>query len=320
MEAGPPQSPKPLSLILASLWACGAALAAREAGLPALAAVMGLLILDRQRAGRWTAALVALPAALAALQLPPARSLEGAFDGLTEISGTVQPGIRPDLHGGARLVPMLSNGREYLLILEGTLSLLPGDHLAGPVYMLAPSSQAAAYARIRLRAEAAALQHSAGGWSPIRLAEACRQALQDSLLRLIPGEEGRLLCHLVLGRGPPLPPDLVSAHRGTGLTHLLAVSGAHASMLAWMMGLLYRLCSGRRAWGSPRYRRTAGLLLMVYGAITGWEPPVFRALAAFALMLAAAARGRRLPIHSCLAFPALLTALLQPDELFSTLR
>jgi competence protein ComEC len=133
---------------------------------------------------------------------------------------------------------------------------------------------------------------------------------------LLPGEEGRLLCHLVLGTGPALPPDLVTAHRRTGLTHLLAVSGAHASMLAWMMGLLYRLCSGRRAWTSRTFRRTAGGLLLIYGAITGWEPPVFRALAAFGLMLIAAARGRRLSIHACLAFPALLTALLQPAELF----
>ncbi len=299
-----------------SIWACFAALLSREFGLPALALTLGLLVVLHWQQGCWTPALIALPAALGALQLPPQHDELNPTAGLVSFSARVEPGIRRDLRAGTRLVPLRWQGRQAILVLEGELRILPGDRLRGTAFLAAAPRHARRSFRLRLKAHAAGLQVRPGGWSMQRQAEAARLALQSSLLALIPGEEGRLLCHLVLGRGPALPRDLVSAHRRTGLTHLLAVSGAHASMLAWMMGLFFRLCTGRGAWTSRGYRRCAASLLMIYGAITGWEPPVFRALAAFSLMLIATARGRRLSIHACLAFPALLTALLQPDELF----
>ncbi len=316
MEAIHPRNPLPRDLLLCASWACAAAVATREFGLPGLAGMLCLVYLDCLRAGRGTVAVIALPCALGALQIPSAQSEALLAPGLVQIQAEVMPGIRTDTIGSGRIVPIRIDGREFLLALAGSMPLLPGDRLSGLAFLPDQRTRRRDQRVPLLRAEAGALRHSSGGWSPRRLAEACRQALQASLLALVDGEEGILVCHLVLGRGPPLPPDLISAHRATGLTHLLAVSGAHASMLALMMGILFRMFTGRAPWGSRGYRRFCAIMLLSYGAITGWEPPVFRALAAYGLMLLAAARGRRLPLHSCLAFPALLTAILQPEELF----
>ena len=54
---------------------------------------------------------------------------------------------------------------------------------------------------------------------------------------MVDGAVGPLVCTLVLGNGTRLPQDLQQSHRATGLSHLLAVSGAHAAMLAWLLGL-----------------------------------------------------------------------------------
>ena len=141
--------------------------------------------------------------------------------------------------------------------------------------------------------------------------------MQEALLKAIPGERGLLLSHLVLGSGPALPDDLVRAHRATGLSHLLAVSGAHATMLAWMLGLLFRLATGRSPLGSQTYRRTAAVILLLYGGITGMEPPVFRALVATLLFFLCQSNHRRLSVGAVLALPALLSAVVVPADLFS---
>ena len=115
----------------------------------------------------------------------------------------------------------------------------------------------------------------------------------------------------MLGRETRPAAELVQAHRATGLSHLLAVSGAHAAMLAWLLGFR----SGRRGFGLAHGpSRTIALLglLGAYAVMTGGEPPVLRAILAFGLYAVATHTGRPLPVGTALAVPALVTALVQP--------
>jgi competence protein ComEC len=139
--------------------------------------------------------------------------------------------------------------------------------------------------------------------------EALRLHLHAGLVAAVPGRAGRLLALLVLGHGGAVDDDLAEAHRATGLSHLLAVSGAHVSLLAGMLSLLAH--RGRRA-ARPPWTVLAAVAL--YGAVTGLDPPVVRALVAFALLLAARRAGRHLPAVAALAAPGILTAVLVPAD------
>src|SRR5690606_34804366 len=139
-----------------------------------------------------------------------------------------------------------------------------------------------------------------------------RRAMERELLRLVPGPHGVMLATLVLGRATRPDPDLAAAHRATGLSHLLAVSGAHAAMLAFLLGMSSR---GRHL-GAGRTRSLFVLtILLIYGSIAGAEPPVLRAVVAFALAAIAARVGRPFGIASGLMVPALITCVVEPEAL-----
>lgn len=310
---------QPRGLLWATLWAVGAALGAGALGLPAAAAalaVAALLSVWRRQAGPW---LAAVPAALAATELPHA-PLPEPRPGPVWIKGEVLAGIRGDPAVGESVVRLRPQGwpqGDITCVVQGKLSLLPGDRIRG-IARATPTAVDPAYrARPVVLAQAGALRVARGPPSWARFTEACRFDLQRALLAAVGGTEGALLCHLVLGRGPALPDGIVAAHRATGLSHLLAVSGAHASMLGFMLGLFYGLASGRQGADSKLFRRFCVAFLLLYGGITGMEPPVFRALVAFFVLLYARARGRRPTICAALALPALLTTVAAPADLFS---
>lgn len=190
---------------------------------------------------------------------------------------------------------------------------LPGDLIRGPAWLDDPARAARLDRPPHVTLDRRALVVTSGGGVD-RHAEAVRRRLAQALLQHVPDRRNAaLLCHLVLGQGPRLDPQLVQAHRETGLAHLLAVSGAHLSLLAAM---LVRL-SGPQLPGTRRVRRrrlALRVLLIGYAALTGFDPPVLRALIAWLILDLASVRGRRAGIVAALAAPALLTALCFPDS------
>lgn len=259
---------------------------------------------------RWRlAGLASLPAFLAALPLP--RSEPPPLpEGPAMVRGHVHNVTRSPETGSLQL--LLGDERAHVRVtLDDALEILPGDQLqilarATPpaVPGLPPSLQAiAATARV-----------TPGPWSCRRLAAAARRALERQLLERLPGEPGALLATLVLGRDTRPAHDVQAAHRATGLSHLLAVSGAHAAMLAFLLGLAG--WHGRRRLLASRARTAVVLLLLAaYAAITGNEPPVLRAVVAYTLGAIAVHLGRPCGFAPLLLAPAVLTAFLQPDAL-----
>ncbi|MBM4062505.1 MAG: hypothetical protein FJ265_15620, partial [Planctomycetes bacterium] len=298
----------PASLVWGCLFAVPAAAVAPWC-LPAGAALAGLGILfaasrhPHRFAGLW-----ALPAVLAGLRAPEAPPAWPRC-GPVVLAGTV----REVVHGpaGETTLRLGAPGVGARLHVTGTLEALPGDRILGTVRLAAAAVPGQAPA---LRAPAAALRVVPGGPSWTRSCAAAPRALERELQRLLPGERGALLATLALGRGTSTDKDLAAAHRATGLSHLLAVSGAHAAMLAWLLGL----GAGRRAvqLAAGRARTLVALaVLFVYAGITGNEPPVLRTVVAFALGSLGTQLGRRTTLATALLAPALLTALTEPAAL-----
>jgi competence protein ComEC len=264
-------------------------------------------------AARWLrhdcrlAGLCALPALLAAVPVAE-RAPPWPRPGPAVVRGTVADVVRtPQL--GVTSITLGDGSATVRIQFDADVEVLPGDHLRAFVRVAAPMAPDVPPV---LHGIAATAEVQAGAWSLPRSAAAARRALERQLLRLIPDERGTMLAALLLGRGTRSTSALANAHRATGLSHLLAVSGAHAAMLAMLLGLVGR---GQRL-GSSR-RRTVVVLavLFAYGAITGNEPPVVRAVVTFALAALATQIGRPFPLATGLLAPALLTCMWQPDAL-----
>ncbi len=273
-----------------------------------LVVTLGCLV----RPGPW---LCAVPAALGALQLP-ATDVTWPRAGPIALDATVTRVVRRDVREQATVVQLRQRERDVLGIVRGSARVLPGDRLTG-VGRFVPAEARERPRRPRIATDIDAVVCRPERISVPRWTAHARNVLEDAMAAHTGGRVGALLSHLVLGRGPALDDDLVAAHRATGLAHLLAVSGAHASLLAWMLGIAFALTGRRDPFGARGYRWFCGAFLMLYGAVTGFDPPMFRALVAFALVLATTAAGRTPSVTAALALPALLTALLVPDDLGS---
>ncbi len=102
----------------------------------------------------------------------------------------------------------------------------------------------------------------------------------------LPVEERALVAGFLLGDTRDLPPEVLDQFRDSGLSHLLAVSGANVAFVLALVGPLLRR--------SPRALRVAATLavLLVFGAMTRWEPSVLRACAMAACAVLALHLGR----------------------------
>ncbi len=122
----------------------------------------------------------------------------------------------------------------------------------------------------------------------------------------LPATERALLAGFLLGDTRAIPDDLVGAFRDSGLSHLLAVSGANvAFVLAVAMPVLKRLRLGTRLVGGL-------VILVVFGTMTRWEPSVLRASVMAGLAMASMFLGRPVPASRILVLAALALLVADP--------
>lgn len=252
--------------------------------------------------------LMALPALLATAQ-PGPRPAAAPPPGPLRLCGTVAGEVLPSRHDDGVRFTLVRNGRRLSVHADGDPDLRPGDRVTAVARAAAP---ALADGEVSVHVPRGGLSIEHQGLSLPALAASCRRALAAQLQARVAGDRGALLQSLVLGRGPATAPELQQAHRATGLSHLLAVSGSHASIVAMLLGLLP--FSGRpRPRHGPWRTRIGLLLLLLYGGITGMDPPVFRAVVAFTLLALAQQRGRPVRLPAALGLPALLTCIVTPE-------
>lgn len=305
-----PLSPRPL--LLGAFAACAGALAAREgapffAALAILAALLARLVARAPRA-----VLLAIPGALAAWPLPPPPPEAALVAGPVRFSGTVARKVVAT-HGAVRLLVRGERGAFWCTVL-GATPAEPGDEIRGVGHAQVEADEDGRGPFVDAHPEGITVVASPP--TPQRLLAGLRSHLARALTTGLSPGDAAVLSQLVLGSGPPVPEPVRAAHRATGLSHLLAVSGAHVTLVATLLVLLQtrvlRIADGGRA-----FTRLRTGVVVAYALITGLEAPVVRAAAAFLVLGWVDARGRRPTLASLLAGPALLTALVWPEDLFS---
>jgi len=121
----------------------------------------------------------------------------------------------------------------------------------------------------------------------------------------VPEPQRALIAGFLVGDTGDLPDPIVADFRGSGLSHLVAVSGENVAFVLVLVGPILRRL--------PRFSRlAAGLaVLLVFGTMTRWEPSVLRACAMASCSLLALSLGR--PTAGLRALALAATALLLAD-------
>lgn len=130
-------------------------------------------------------------------------------------------------------------------------------------------------------------------------------AVQRSLTNCFPADAAPLANALVTGDTSGLPYALQTAMSDAGISHIVAVSGMHVTLL---LGVVRLLCLRRR-------RLTAGVgitVMVFFAAMLGFRPSVTRAVVMNAVLLLAPLLGRENDGPTSLCFALLLLLLPNP--------
>lgn len=116
------------------------------------------------------------------------------------------------------------------------------------------------------------------------------------------GDASGIFKAMLLGDKQELPSHIYELYQKNGISHILAISGLHISMLG--MGL-YRLL-GKAGLGKRSSGVVAGIWIMAYGQMTGFSPSTRRAVIMFLVSVLASCIGRTYDLLSGLSLSALI--------------
>lgn len=139
-----------------------------------------------------------------------------------------------------------------------------------------------------------------------------RRALYRRIEKLFPEPEASLVQAMVLGERGTIPEEITEQFRRTGVSHILAISGLHISIIA---GGLYALA----LWLPLKpWTRTVLVLLLLWGyvALISWPVSSVRAAAFWTLVLAAFRLRRLVSLTTIILITAALMVSINPLVLF----
>ncbi|MEM9835808.1 MAG: ComEC/Rec2 family competence protein [Bacteroidota bacterium] len=143
-----------------------------------------------------------------------------------------------------------------------------------------------------------------------------RQAWLSSFEDYLSGDQLAVAAALVLGKRDLLTDDLRSAYADTGAVHVLAVSGLHVGIVAWIiLGILGFFLPDRR-WARWLKTLLAIMGIWSFALITGFSPSVQRAATMFSTLLLGTLRRRKTYLLNTLAGTAFILLCWQPQLLF----
>jgi competence protein ComEC len=158
---------------------------------------------------------------------------------------------------------------------------------------------------------------------PLDMIEKVRRPIRDFLVRKLAEPKQGLYSALILGERQGIDPELRERFNITGLGHILAVSGLHIgliawlsfSLLRWLMSLSYRLT----LWID--IRKAAAVMtcfpVIAYACMAGFQVSTQRAMIMVLIFLFSIIIGREKETWSTLAFAAFMVLVIDPDAIFS---
>lgn len=126
-----------------------------------------------------------------------------------------------------------------------------------------------------------------------------RRLLSDRLQEIAPKEDAGILMAVLLGDRTWLEDSVYELYRKNGISHLLAISGLHVSVIGMGIWKSFRK-GGAGFWLSGGL--AAGLLFL-YGKMVGFGPSVVRAICMASLSFLAKAFGRTYDLPSAMCVP-----------------
>ncbi len=135
-----------------------------------------------------------------------------------------------------------------------------------------------------------------------------RVAARRALLREETSAADLLVLAMVLGEREGLSRETERILRDAGLGHLLAISGLHLGLLAWLLSASWKRMARFVPWGAL----FCGLFLLFYAHGTGGRIPAWRAAAMVCLAFAGRLLGREAHPLNALAWAALALLLWRP--------
>ena len=122
------------------------------------------------------------------------------------------------------------------------------------------------------------------------------------------GDQRTLLGGLLLGMRGPSWNEVSRPFRKTGVSHLLAISGLHVSLVLLLIMPLIRIGGGHKRWHSI----VAMLVLVIYLSIIETRTPVIRAGIMSAFLYVPFLFNRRIPVKGVLAFTMSMLLIADP--------
>lgn len=258
---------RPLPVVLA-LVVVAASFAARR---PAVLVLGGALLGSALGAAAWAGMGPVAPA---------------PYEGRATLVADPEPlpfGVQVDVRVGRRRVQLLAHGSA-----GGTLSsALAGERVWVQGRLRPPPAEAPWLVPRHVvgRLDAERVERIDGGATPWRAANRFRRLLTRGA-EALPEPSRSLYGGFVLGDERGQPPEVVDDFRGSGLTHLLVVSGQNVAFVL----VLVRPLSSRLGLGG-RWAVTIAVIA-AFGVVTRFEPSVLRASAMAALAVSASLAGR----------------------------
>jgi competence protein ComEC len=151
-------------------------------------------------------------------------------------------------------------------------------------------------------------------WRHLRFLSQFNDAAQQRIWNQLDPQVAPIACAVLLGASHALPTELRDHYMVTGATHVLVVSGLHASILVGGIFLLLRMGI------LPRKASLAIAMILIIGYVlfTGANPPVVRAAVVAEIICVGLWMGVRGISLNSLAAAALVVLAINPAELFLT--
>ena len=139
-----------------------------------------------------------------------------------------------------------------------------------------------------------------------------KDRLYRNLEQALPQEESGIVAAMILGEKTALDTEVKTLYQQMGISHILAISGLHISLLG--AGLFYFL--RRFVFPMKIAVWVTAVLLLFYGELTGFSVSATRAIGMMIILLFARFLGRPYDVFCSLALCGLGQLLIFPTQLF----
>ena len=157
---------------------------------------------------------------------------------------------------------------------------------------------------------------------PHGMVELLRRPVRDFFSKVLEGDDLAIYSAIVLGERNLITPELREKFSRTGLSHILAVSGLHIGLVAWLafFGIKKVLTLSYRLMLNTNIRKLTALLacvpIFVYVSLSGYQVSAMRAMVMVLAYLWSVILGKEKEIWSTLCLSALIILSIEPQALY----